>query len=128
MVTQRGCGLFATANRPTADTRDGRAVFRAFEMFNRGGTLNSVDNAPPTAHGPGLGTWQYLGGRKYSAPFQIFNFNPDGSFAGVQIIERKITLDGDADEYTSVVTFEALDANGNVNFSGCGTETATRIH
>lgn len=103
------------------------ADFRAFELFNRGGTLNSVDNTPPTGHGPGEGTWEYLGGRRYSAPFQFFNFNPDGSFAGVQKIERKFVLDNDADRYTSVVTFEALSPNGNVVFSGCGTETATRV-
>lgn len=102
-------------------------AFRAFGMFNRGGTQNSVDNAPPTMHGPGLGTWEYLGGRRYSAPFQFFNFNPDGSFAGVQKIQRTITLDNDADEYTSVVTFESVDPNGNVLFSGCGTEKATRL-
>jgi hypothetical protein len=103
------------------------AEFRAFKLYNRGGTLNSVDNTPPTGHGPGEGTWQYLGGRNYSAPFQFFNFNPDGSFRGVSKIERKITLDGDADEYTSVIAFESLDPNGNVVVSGCGTETATRV-
>jgi hypothetical protein len=103
------------------------ADFRAFEMFHRGGTLTSVDNTPPTQHGPGLGTWQYLGHQNYSAPFQFFNFNPDGSFAGIQKIERNIVLDAHAESYTSVVTFEAIDPNGNVLFSGCGTESATRL-
>ncbi len=103
------------------------AELRAFKMFNRGGTLNIVDNTPPTGHGPGEGTWEYLGGRKYSTSFQFFKFNPDGSFAGVQKIDTRIALDGDADEYTSVVMFQALDPNGNVVSSGCGTETATRV-
>src|SRR5450432_2974480 len=53
------------------------AAFRAYEMFHTGGTLTSTDNSPPTFHGPGFGTWQRLNGRKYSAPFQFFNFNPD---------------------------------------------------
>jgi hypothetical protein len=113
----------------TATDCHGHVFFslRAFEMFSRGGTLTSVDNSPPIGHGPGLGRWEYLGGQKYSAPFQFFNFNPDGSFAGVQKIQRTITLDADADHYTSVVRFEATDPNGNVVFSGCGTESAVRL-
>lgn len=113
----------------TATDCNGHTLFtaRAFEMFIRGGTLTSVDNSPPTLHGTGLGKWAYLGGREYSAPFQFFNFNPDGSFAGVQKIQRTITLSGDANHYTSVVTFETRDRMGNVVFSGCGTENATRL-
>ncbi len=113
----------------TATDCNGHTLFtaRAFEMFIRGGTLTSVDNAPPTAHGPGLGRWQQVGGQKYRAPFQFFRFNPDGSFAGVQKIHRTIVLDSDADSYTSTVTFESLDPNGNVVFSGCGTESAVRL-
>ena len=103
------------------------AAFRAYVTFNRGGTLNSTDNAPPTMHGPGLGTWQRLGGRSYSAPFQFFNFNPDGSFAGVQKISRTITLEAGGDSFTSVVTFESFDPEGNLLFAGCGTEIATRL-
>ncbi|HEX5176043.1 MAG TPA: hypothetical protein VFV83_03385 [Chthoniobacteraceae bacterium] len=103
------------------------AAFSAYVMFNRGGTLNSTDNLPPTMHGPGLGTWQRLGGRNYSAPFQFFNFNPDGSFAGVQKISRTITLGGGGNSFTSVVTFESFDPDGNLLFAGCGTESATRL-
>lgn len=103
------------------------AVFRAYVMFNAGGTLNSTDNTPPTRHGPGLGTWERLGGHSYSAPFQFFNFNPDGSFAGVQKISRTVTLSTDGNSYTSVVAFESYDPDGNLIFSGCGSENATRL-
>jgi len=103
------------------------AAFRAYEMFQQGGTLTNTDNTPPTLHGPGLGTWQRVGGRKYTAPFQFFNFNSDGSFAGTQKIDRQIQLPADANSYTSTVTFETYDADGNLIFSGCGTEVATRL-
>jgi hypothetical protein len=103
------------------------AVFRAFEMFNLGGTLTSTDNTPPTLHGPGLGTWQRTGMRTFSAPFQFFNFNPDGSFAGTQKINRQIHLAADGNSYTSIVTFLTYDPDGNLVFSGCGSEIATRL-
>ena len=103
------------------------AVFSAFEMFNQGGTLTSIDNTPPTLHGPGLGTWERTGLRSYSAPFQFFNFNPDGSFAGTQKIDRQIHLSAHGNSYTSTVTFQRYDSEGNMVFSGCGTEIATRL-
>jgi hypothetical protein len=104
------------------------ASFRALEMFGEGGTVTSVDNTPPTGHGPGLGQWEFLGDHMYSAPFQFFNFNSDGSFAEVQKIERTIKLMHQGSTYASSVTFQAIDPNGNVVRSGCGSEAATRIH
>jgi hypothetical protein len=103
------------------------AVFRAFEMFHEGGTLTSTDNAPPTMHGPGFGTWQRTGLRKFDAPFQFFNFNPDGSFAGTQKIDRQIHVAAHGNSYTSTVTFQSYDPAGNLLFSGCGSEVATRL-
>ncbi len=103
------------------------AAFRARQMFIQDGSLISVDNAPPTAHGTGFGRWRHLNGLNYGSPFEFYNFNPDGSFAGVQKIHRKIVLAADGNSYTSNVTFERLDPEGNVVFSGCGTETATRL-
>jgi hypothetical protein len=63
----------------------------------------------------------------YSAPFQFFNFNEDGSFAGVQKITRTIAIAADGNTYTSQVNFASYDPNGNLLFSGCGTEAATRL-
>jgi hypothetical protein len=103
------------------------AVFRAFEMFNLGGTLTSTDNTPPALHGPGLGTWERTGMRTFHAPFQFFNFNPDGSFAGTQKIDRQIHVAANGNSYTSTVTFQAFDPDGNLVFSGCGSEVATRL-
>jgi hypothetical protein len=102
------------------------AQFKAREMFMRGGTLASTDNTSPSESGPGFGTWQHIAGRRFTAPFQFYRFNPDGTFAGVNKITRTITVAIGADSYTAVAAFEIYDPNGNLVFSGCGTETATR--
>lgn len=101
--------------------------FEALEMFHTGGTLTSTDNTPPGLQGPGFGTWKRINQKSYSAPFQFFNFNADGSFAGTQKIMRTVTVAANGNSYTSVVSFESYDPNGNLLFSGCGTETATRV-
>lgn len=101
--------------------------FEAYELFHAGGTLTSTDNTPPGRQGPGFGTWERAGRGKFSAPFQFFNFGTDGSFVGTQKITRTITLGADGNSYTSVVNFGSFDPNGNLLFSGCGSETATRI-
>ncbi len=103
------------------------AAFRAMEMFIVDGSLISVDNSPPTAHGTGFGRWRHLSGQNYGSPFQFYNFDSDGNFSGLQKIHRKIVLAANGNSYTSTVTFETLDPDGNVVFSGCGTETATRL-
>ena len=129
-ATPRGAALIGVwDSRVTLTDCNGQtlAAFRATEMFHVGGTLSSTDNTPPTMHGPGFGTWQLLQGRSYAAPFQFFNFNTDGSFAGVQKIQRTVTLSSDGNSYRSVVNFETYDPNGNLVFSGCGSEDATRV-
>ena len=103
------------------------AVFEAYAMFHQGGTLTSTDNTPPTLHGPGFGTWERVDARKYTSHFQFFNFNADGTFAGVQKIDQQIRLAADGNSYTSTVTFGAYDPDGNLIFSGCGSEVATRL-
>ena len=102
-------------------------TLEALQMFNQGGTLASTDNQPPSSRGAGFGTWENMGGRSYSAPFQFFQFNPDGTFAGTVRIARNILLAADANSYTSTVSVEILDPNGNVVATLCGTESATRL-
>jgi hypothetical protein len=99
---------------------------RVMNMFIRGGTLLETGGRP-TARGPGLGTWQYLGGRRYSAVFRFFRFNPDGSFAGTRKVTRTIELSRDENEFTATASDELFDANDNVIETGCATETATRL-
>ncbi|MGB8472681.1 MAG: hypothetical protein WCE61_01200 [Candidatus Acidiferrum sp.] len=100
-------------------------TFEAFEMFNQGGTLSSTDNQ--SANGPGVGTWQGLGRGSYSAPFQFFSFNPDGTWASTARISRNIQLGMDRNSYTSTVGVEIFDPNGNLVATLCGSEVATRV-
>ena len=96
-------------------------------MFNRGGTLLETSSGSPTRRGPGLGTWQYIGGGSYSAVFRFYRFNADGSFAGTRRVARTIELSQDANEFNAAATDELFDASGNLFQTGCATETATRL-
>jgi hypothetical protein len=96
-------------------------------MFHQGGTLTSTDNQPPRSRGPGFGTWQNLGEGSYSAPFEFFSFNTDGTFAGEVGIGRDLQLAADGNSYSSVVSVEIVDPNGSVIATLCGTEVATRV-
>lgn len=100
-------------------------TFEAYELFNQGGTLNSTDNQ--STNGPGFGTWQYLGKGSYTAPFEFFQFNTDGTLAGEAKIARDIQLAADGNSYTSVVSVEIFDPNGNLIATLCGSEVATRV-
>ena len=64
---------------------------------------------------------------EYSPRFQAFNFNSDGSFAGVTKVNPRIVSWADGNSYTAVATFEIYDLAGNLRLSGCGAETATRL-
>ena len=97
----------------------------AYEQFNQGGTLTSVDNQPLRT--PGIGIWQYNGGGSYSAPTEFFTFNTDGTPAGETKLIRDIQLAADGNSYTSVVTVEIFDVNGNLIATLCATEVATRV-
>ena len=103
-------------------------TFRVFEAYHQGGTLTTTGNAnSPALSSPGLGTWQRTGMRTFNATFQFFTFNPDGSFAGTVKLERQIHLSADGNSYTGTSTFAVYDPDGNLVFSGCGTDVGTRL-
>ena len=104
-------------------------AFRSFELFHQGGTLTTTGNAnSPALSSPGLGTWQRTPGmRTFTSPIQFFTFNPDGSFAGTVKLERQIHLSADGNSYTATSTFAFYDPDGNLVFSGCGTDVGTRL-
>jgi len=102
-------------------------AFIALNMFQAGGTLTDTDNQPPASHGPALGTWWSRGGGKFKSFFQFFRFNPDGTFAGSNAVEREITLDADDQAFTSTITVTVLNPAGVQVGSSCGSETAERL-
>ena len=110
------------------DTSDPIRSVRAMNMFIDGGTLTETSGQIPTfQRGPGLGTWDHLGGKRNSAIFRFFLFNADGSLAGTRKITRNIELSKDAKEFTAVAVIETFDANGHLIETGCATEIAARL-
>jgi hypothetical protein len=103
-------------------------TFESYQLFNQGGTLTSTDNQPGSSPHPGIGTWQCLGGGSYSAPFQIFTFNTDGTWSGHAKINRDLLqLAADGNSYTSAGSVEFFDTNGNLVATLCASEVATRV-
>jgi hypothetical protein len=103
-------------------------TFKSMEHFNQGGTMQDVSSGfAPSRQTPGIGVWSYLGGNIYSFRFKSFGFDANGNFTGWTIVRHEITLDANADEFTSEGTAEFYDANGNLLFTGCSSNTATRF-
>ncbi len=107
-------------------TGDTIATDRSMLMFIRGGSLMTTDIFP-TEHGPGLGRWRYIGGRRYDSTFRFFRFNPDGTFAGFLRATRNITLSRGGDDFTGTTSAEIFDANDNLIGTVCATEKAKRV-
>ncbi len=110
------------------ETGDPIGTLRAMNMFIRGGSLMATENSPlPATRSSGFGRWQYLGGRRYSDVHRVFQFNPDGTFAGLLRVKRNTTLSRGGDEFTSTASAEIFDANDNLIATVCATETAKRV-
>ena len=97
---------------------------RFFDTFHQGGTATGIGDDSPA---PAIGTWHRTGMRTFNSTYYGFNFNPDGSFAGTVIIARKIQLSADANSFTSIGTLAVYDTDGNLVFSACGGDAATRL-
>lgn len=108
-------------------TGDVIAMFRAMDMFHRGGTLTDTNAVPPSTRGTGFGTWEYLGHARYNVLLRFFLYNPDGSFAGVRRIAQDIALNRGGDEWTSTVSITVYDPAGTLTATACATATATRF-
>jgi hypothetical protein len=112
-------------------------LFRVMNSFNRGGTLVETHSGAtaggPPGSGPadrsiGLGTWSFLGARRYEAVFTFFRYGADGSPAGTQTVARVITLSKAGNEFTAKATFQVRDPAGNVLFAACAREEARRLN
>ena len=112
------------------DCQTGAALvsFPAMLTFNQGGTMQETANdAAPLSRLPGHGVWSHQRGRRYSAAFQFFRFNPDGTFAGRNVIRSTASLGQSGNEYTTTDTVGVFDANGNLIVTACASSTATRF-
>ena len=71
------------------------AVLRNFKgvgLFQRGGALTADNSLPRATQGIALGNWRRGSGQAYTANARFLRFNPDGSLAGSQKLQRTVTL------------------------------------
>jgi hypothetical protein len=102
--------------------------FLAVQTYNQGGTMQTGNlGAPGLVYLDGHGVWEHIKGRQYSIAFRVLKFNPDGSYAGKDVIRDVISLDLGGDTYTSTGGIDILDPDGNLILRGCATTTASRF-
>src|SRR3982750_2663847 len=89
-------------------------TFRAMDLFIRGGSVVDTNSAPPSTRGPGMGTWEHLGGQNFTSTLRFFLYNPDGSLAGVRRIAQNIELNDAGDAWSSTVNIVVTAPNGVV--------------
>ncbi|HEU4479394.1 MAG TPA: hypothetical protein VFR80_12820 [Pyrinomonadaceae bacterium] len=105
-----------------------RPEFSSITTFMFGGTLiDSTSGMPQAARTPGLGIWSHVGANVYRFKFKSFSFSPTGVFTGWTIITHEATMDPGGNSYESAGTAEFYFANGDLDFIGCSTTTATRF-
>jgi len=113
------------------DCQPPHAVLRSFPAkfsFAEGGTLTlTTAGQPPSQNTTGLGVWNYMYGRTYSAVSESFLFSPTGVPTAIQRLTRVITVSRDGKRYTDSVALELLDPNRNLIATGCGTSSAHRM-
>lgn len=117
-VTQRNC-----------QTGNPIVTFTGLSTFNQGGTMAETSSAlPPALRSAGHGVWRReAGSQEYSFAFTFLRFNPDGTFAGTQIIRQTATLAPGGNQYNSTGFIEVYNVNGNLLGTGCATAVATRF-
>ncbi len=103
-------------------------TFPSMHTYMRGGTMQDFGvGGAPLPRSSGQGVWNYQSRGRYSAAFQFFRFNADGTLAGKQINRVQIELSHDGNNYTSSAVAQVLDAGGNIVANNCFTATATRF-
>ncbi len=105
-----------------------RPEFASITTFMFGGTLiDSTSGIPQAQKTPGHGVWSHVGANIYRFRFKSFSFSPTGVFTGWTIITHEATMDFGGNSYESAGTAEVYLANGDLDFIGCSTTTATRF-
>jgi hypothetical protein len=116
-VTNKDCTSGAVLGQP----------FKALIVFRRGGAVD-VDNAQGRPlRGNIYGTWTRGAGAAYAANVVHQRFNPDGTYAGMNKIQRALTLSADTNAFTGTLAVQVLDTSGTVVGQAGPTETAVRM-
>lgn len=104
-------------------------------VFNAGGTMSessNYDGAPPVP--PAYGVWRELGPRQFEARYEFFLPKSPASFdeimkgggwlpGGRGVFLERITLSDDGQSFTSTITYDSFDKEGNPAEKGSKAET-----
>jgi hypothetical protein len=101
--------------------------FLSMESYLRGGAFVGEGMSEPSNRALGLGTWRHVDGRNFTAAYQFFAYNPDGTPLGRLRVSSKIRLSADGESFRTTDTAELTDLNGTVLQQICGTREATRL-
>jgi hypothetical protein len=103
-------------------------TFPALLTFAQGGTLaGTTAGAPPSITTAHVGTWEFEGGRTFTATTSAFLFRADGTLLGTQTLTQTIEIGDDPDTFTSTATSTVVDPNGNQVMATCATAVAHRV-
>jgi hypothetical protein len=107
------------------------ATFPSMDLYVRGGGFVGF-GAVKQSDQIGFGAWHYVGGRRYTAEYQFFNYTPagapDGTPDGTLLkVSAAIRLNVAGTAFTSSETADVVDAAGNTLARVCGARTATRL-
>lgn len=116
-VTNKDCSSGAVLGQP----------FKAVIVFRRGGTVDVDTAAGRSLRGNIYGTWKHGAGAAYTANVVHHRFNPDGTYAGMNKIQRTLALSSDTNALTDTLAVQVLDTDGTVVGQACPTETAVRL-
>src|SRR5271170_6841160 len=107
-------------SRPLAEPDSSDCAMAVELAVTTAGQLPSLSTA-------GLGVWNHMYGRTYSAVSEAFIFSSAGAWTSTQRLTRVIVVSRDAKAYTDTVALEILDTSGKVIITGCATSVASRL-
>ncbi|MBA3641242.1 MAG: hypothetical protein M3541_18375 [Acidobacteriota bacterium] len=103
------------------------AAFQALATFGREGTLITADGGlNPATRTAGHGVWRFLSPGAFEALSEAFLFT-NGVRSGTQRIRQEIQIVPGGSEFTSRVSSQVLDLNGQPVFVGCAMSEGQRM-
>jgi hypothetical protein len=126
-----GAGITGTWNHQltirNCSTGAALAQGSSISSYVPGGVIVEVNPSPnPALRTPGLGTWKYVGGRRYEMSLKFYRYNADATFAGKTLIDSDIThlLN---DTLSQVAVIRIFNSAGVQVASGCATLASARF-
>ena len=74
-----------------------------------------------------FGNWKHGVGADDAVDMRFMRFNPDGTLAGTQKVQRSMALAADGNNITSMVAVQSVDTAGVVVQQSCATEMRVRL-